>query len=78
MENVVRCLIKKQIWEGGLPKEQKAWYSTRELQAVIFEYPEMVDALMINDDLDVSDLAKIAVDVINEKIKERDEEDEII
>ena len=72
MENVIKYLIKKQIWEGNLPKEQKLWYSTRELQHLIFDYPEMIDALMIDDELEVSYLAGIVVDAVNEKIEERD------
>lgn len=74
MDNVLKYLIKKQIWEDNLPKEQKPWYSTRELQGMIFDYPEMVDAIMIEGELDVSCLAEIVVDAVNEKIGERDGE----
>ena len=74
MDNVLKHLIKKQIWEENLPKKQKPWYSTRELQRLIFDYPELVDAIMIESELDVSCLAEIAMDAVNEKIGERDGE----
>ena len=70
MENVLRYLIKKQIWVENLPEEQDRWYSTRELQSMIFDYPEMVDASLIEDNF--YQLAEIVVDVVNEKIEERD------
>ena len=76
MDNVLKCLIKKQIWEHSLPKERKSWYSTRELQDMIFDYPEMVDAIMIEGELEVSYLAGFVVDAVNEKIEERDGKDE--